>query len=148
MRNTVGLEKIRKIRDNEKNQAQMIYEQAVNDFEIKAQKLFDLLKRKETIEDKYTQSLTTGTSAEMLQSYNDYLNYLTPSILELQKQVANARDKMQYFQQNLSNQFQELKKIEKLIHKKEITRVESEKRQEAIQMDEISMRKYLINKGR
>lgn len=126
----------------------MIYEQAVNDFEIKAQKLFDLLKRKETIEDKYTQSLTTGTSAEMLQSYNDYLNYLTPSILELQKQVANARDKMQYFQQNLSNQFQELKKIEKLIHKKEITRVESEKRQEAIQMDEISMRKYLINKGR
>lgn len=148
MRNTVGLEKIRKIRDNEKNQAQMIYEQAVNDFEIKAQKLFDLLKRKETIEDKYTQSLMTGTSAEMLQSYNDYLNYLTPSILELQKQVANARDKMQYFQQNLSNQFQELKKIEKLIHKKEITRVESEKRQEAIQMDEISMRKYLINKGR
>ncbi len=54
----------------------------------------------------------------MLQSYNDYLNYLTPSILELQKQVANARDKMQYFQQNLTNQFQELKKIEKLIHKK------------------------------
>ncbi|WP_066193881.1 MULTISPECIES: flagellar export protein FliJ [Gracilibacillus] len=138
-----GYEKIKRIRDNEKDQTELAFREAVADFEQRAEQLYDLLKQKEDIEQAYKQSLSQSVPIETLRSYHQYLDFLTPSIITLQQQVNQARTKMQSLQERVAEDYIEVKKIDKLIEKKKVAFHQMEKRKEAFVMDEISLRQFM-----
>ncbi|KAB8138738.1 flagellar export protein FliJ [Gracilibacillus oryzae] len=136
-----GFEKIRTLRENEKNEVRMEYEDAQTIFEHEATELYKLLKKKEAMENKYQECLQNG-DIETVKGYYNYLTYLTPNIVDVQKRVNSARDKMDHVQQKLTDKYIEVKKMEKIIDRKKQTHLEWINKQEMMQMDEISIRKF------
>ncbi|MGP4040298.1 flagellar export protein FliJ [Gracilibacillus sp. D59] len=137
-----GFEKIRLIRENEKNDAQLKFQEATEEFEKYASHLYDLLKKKEKIEESYKQSLSDKSQIETLQSYHQYLDFLTPTIISVQKKVDTARKYMNQLQEHVTDHYIEVKKIEKIIEKKEWQYKQLEDKKDLMLMDEVSIRKY------
>ncbi|GAE91629.1 flagellar protein FliJ [Gracilibacillus boraciitolerans JCM 21714] len=148
MKQIEGYQKIRLLKDNDKKEAQFKYQEAAAEFEHYATNLYDLLKRKEEIEDSYKQSLHDKSQIETLQSYHQYLNFLTPNILNIQQKVEKARKKMNLLQERVTEQYIEVKKIEKLIDNKQAQFRQVEKKKDLMLMDELSIRKYSESKDR
>ncbi|MFC4404579.1 flagellar export protein FliJ [Gracilibacillus xinjiangensis] len=142
-----GFEKIRSLRENEKNEVRMEFEDAQASFEKEATELYKLLKKKEAMEDKYQQCLQNG-DIETVKGYYNYLNYLTPNIIDVQKRANIARDHMYDVQEKLTDQYIEVKKIEKIIDRKKQKEIALFNKQEMMQMDELSIRKFTEGKDR
>lgn len=134
--------KIRNLKDNEKNEAQRDFQEAADAFKMQAKDLYQLLKKKEKIEESFKQKLAEKSQVETLQSYHQYLNFLTPSILTAQQKVNKARKKMNQLQEVVTEQYIEVKKVDKLIENKKNQFQKMERKQDALMMDEISMRNY------
>ncbi|WP_018932672.1 flagellar export protein FliJ [Gracilibacillus lacisalsi] len=138
-----GYEKIRMIRENEKNDAQLKFQEATAEFEKHASHLYDLLKKKEKIEESYKQSLSDKSQIETIKSYHQYLDFLMPAIVNVQKKVDAARKYMDQVQEYVTEHYIEVKKIEKIIDKKEQQYRQLEDKKNLMLMDEISIRKYI-----
>lgn len=138
-----GYEKIRRFRDNQKQQTELKYKESVAVFEEHAEHLYELLKQKESIEEAYKKSLVEPTKIATLSSYHQYLYFLTPAILQVQQKVDQARGEMQKLQEKVSEDYIEVKKIDKIIEKKKEASYQIEKRNEALMMDEISLRQFM-----
>jgi len=138
--------KIRNIRDNEKRIAERNFQEAAHEFKTHANQLYDLLKKKEKIEENYKQSLENKSQLANLKSYHQYLTFLTPTILNEQKVVDKARTRMNKLQDLVTEQYIEVKKMDKLIENRKLQAKQIEKKQELSAMDEIAMRNYLQSK--
>ncbi|WP_163536796.1 flagellar export protein FliJ [Gracilibacillus sp. YIM 98692] len=148
MNPSMKLDRIKLVKDNEAEKIRGAYQDSEQQFEQEATHLYKLLKKKEEVESLYTESLYQKTQVQQLQAYQQYLNYLTPTIMERQKKVNQARQNMYELQDQLTDQYIEVKKIEKIIEKRKQKQSELEKVQEQMRMDDISVRRYTNQRGR
>lgn len=146
MAQTVALHKILNVMEQEKQTAQLSFQEATAQFEKVAQQLYEQLKRKERAEDKFFTLLENKSAVNQIKEQSNYIERLTKQIIHMQQSVNKARTNMEEKQAHLTEAHVEVKKIESIIEKRKQERITQEKREEMILMDEISVRKYIDSK--
>ncbi|MER2059418.1 MAG: flagellar export protein FliJ [Niallia sp.] len=136
-------EKILTIREREKEEASSAYNQSVNRFEEAAEKLYELLKRKEDLEAYQADKIATGLSVQEIRHHQQFVGNLAKTIEHAQKMVQNARNSMVYFQEKMLEKNMEVKKFVKIKEKDHTNYLASERAAEAKQMDDISLQQYM-----
>ncbi|GEN54144.1 flagellar export protein FliJ [Halobacillus faecis] len=137
-------QRIRDLRDREKQKTQIIYQDAVDNFEKIAEKLYECLKKKEIAEKSFEEELKNYTvRAEAIVRHQRYIQGLQQTIDQLQPAVQKARKNMQQKQVKLSAAHIEVKKFEKIVEHKRNEQWDLMKSEENKQMDELSMQQYL-----
>lgn len=136
-------EKILDVKENEKDQARMDYEQSRQEFEKVATKLYDLLKNKEDLINQQEKQMQEGISIFELKQHQYYLETLEKSISIWQLKVIEARNKMNIMEARLKDLNIEVKKYEKMKEKDFLQHMEEVKQDEMIKMDEMSIQMYM-----
>jgi flagellar protein FliJ len=136
-------EKILTIREREKEEASSAYNQSVNRFEEAAEKLYELLKRKEDLEAYQADKIATGLSVQEIRHHQQFVGNLAKTIEHAQKMVQNARNSMVYFQEKMLEKNVEVKKFVKIKEKDHINYLALERAEEVKQMDDISLQQYM-----
>jgi flagellar FliJ protein len=139
-------DKILHVKEKEKGDAMTAYHIAVEKFEEAAEKLYELLKKKEDLESYQTSKLANGLSVKEIRHHQQFIANLQSSIEFHQKMVMNARNRMNHFQDKLIETNAEVQKFEKMKEKGFITYMNGIKFQEAKQMDDVSIQQYM-NRG-
>lgn len=130
------------VKEQEKNEVEMAYKKAVQDFEAVAQSLYDSLKRKENLISYQEQQMKIGMSIQEMHSNAQFLNSMEKAIVDIQNKVMQARSKMEWFEEKLLEQTLECRKYEKMREKDyELFKLE-EDRLEMLQLDELSQIAY------
>lgn len=142
MSNTAVLEKILNVKENEKRDAQAKKIKAVEYFEKKATELYQVLKTKETAEQKFQIVMRENATITTIREQSNYISLVNQKINELQQHVQKARMVMEEKQEAFTDAHVEVKKIEKLIEIREKEQQELIQKQEMLQMDEISLRQF------
>lgn len=125
-------------RELEKTETEIEFKTAVEDFEIVATELYDLLKKKETTLSEQQERMATGASIDDIHHYARFIDSLEKKIDVLQRQVIQARSKMNWFEDKLLERTLEVRKFEKMKEKDhEQYRIEAEYK-EAQRLDELS----------
>ncbi|MCM3759449.1 flagellar biosynthesis chaperone FliJ [Alkalihalobacillus oceani] len=137
-----ALQKVMELKEREKHNIQAEYEQAVASFESVATELYEMLKRKEELEESARSQIANGTSIYALQQHQSKLLRLQQEIQKQQRQTHLAREKMNRKKQDLLSRSIEFKKYEKMRQVKQNQYEEEAKRLELQQMDELSIRLY------
>ncbi|MDE5051496.1 flagellar export protein FliJ [Niallia taxi] len=136
-------EKILTIKEREKDEASTDYNLAVKRFEDAAEKLYELLKRKEELEEYQSNKLVGGLSVQAIRHHQHFISNLAKMIEHSQQMVVNARNSMNYYQQKLVDKNLEVKKFVKIKEKDILHFINTEKALEAKQMDDISIQQYM-----
>ena len=139
-------EKVMSIREREKDEALDSYNQSVRRFEEAAGKLYELLKKKEDLEEFQFSKLASGLPVQEIRHYQHFIHSLEKTIEHYQQVVFNARNQMNYYQDKLTDKNIEVKKYEKMKEKDSVRFAESMKLEENRQMDDISIQLY-ANRG-
>lgn len=130
------------VKEQEKNEAEMAYKKAVQDFEAVAQNLYDSLKRKEDLISYQEQQMKIGMSIQEMHSNAQFLDSIEKAIVDIQNKVIQARSKMEWFEGKLLEQTLECRKYEKMREKDyELFKLEKN-RLEMLQLDELSQIAY------
>lgn len=130
------------VKEQEKNEVEMAYKKAVQDFEAVAQNLYDSLKRKEDLISYQEQQMKIGMSIQEMHSNAQFLDSMEKAIVDIQNKVIQARSKMEWFEEKLLEQTLECRKYEKMREKDyELFKLE-ENRLEMLQLDELSQIAY------
>ncbi len=135
-------ENILNVREQEKNETEMAYKEAVLSFEEIATKLYELLKKKEDLIAFQQERLVTGSSIDEISHYARFIDSMEKTIEDVQKKVVQARTKMNWQEQKLLEKNLEVRKFEKMREKDFETYKEEQLRLEAILLDEISSLTY------
>ncbi|GAE36027.1 flagellar export protein FliJ [Halalkalibacter akibai] len=136
------LQKVLQYREREKNTVQAKYQEAVDQFEVVATQLYELLKRKEDIEKQAREQVSSGTSIYSLQQSQMKLLRLQHEIQVKQRATQVARENMHVKEQDFISKSIEVKKYEKMKEIKHEQYKAEEKRLELLQMDELSIRLF------
>jgi flagellar protein FliJ len=139
-------EKIMNIREREKEEALSVYNEAVKRFEEAAEKLYDLLKKKEDLENYQSERLQTGLPVQEIRHHQQFISSMQNSINYYQKMVMNARNHMNFHQEKLLQKNIEVKKYEKIKEKGHLKFLEGLKEDESKQMDDISIQ-HFVHRG-
>lgn len=143
MSNTFALRKILDLRNEEKNSALLEQKEAVDQFEKIAKQLYTQLKTKEIAESTLNNMYEQSEIIMKIREQTIYIDSLNDKINKLQQEVQIARNHMKNKQHVVTERHVELKKIEKMIEKRE----EQAKKEIAItemrQLDEISLNRYI-----
>ncbi len=130
------------VKEQEKNEVEMAYKKAVQNFEAVAQTLYDSLKRKEDLISYQEQQMKIGMSIQEMHSNAQFLDSMEKAIVDIQNKVIQARSKMEWFEEKLLEQTLECRKYEKMREKDyELFKLE-ENRLEMLQLDELSQIAY------
>lgn len=143
MSNIVALKKILDLRNEEKNKALLEQKKAVDAFEQVATQLYEKLKAKENAESTLHTMYEKSEVMMKIREQTIYIDALYKKIDELQEKVQRARNHMQKKQNVVTERHVELKKIEKMIEKREEEAKEEAAIAEMKQMDEISLSRYI-----
>jgi flagellar FliJ protein len=111
------MEKVLSIKQKEKESIELELGEAVQAFESIAEEIYNLLKRKEDIENRSNTQFQKKIIINDLQNTQRFLLSMTNKIKELQPVLQRARERMQIIQQKLLQQTIEVKKYEKLKEK-------------------------------
>ncbi len=136
-------DKILTIKEKEKSDARAKYNEAQKSFEQVAEKLYNLLKKKEELIDFQQIKLSRGLSVQEIRHNQLFMGNLEKSIEQCQKEVMQARYKMNLQQDRLKEKNIEVKKYEKIKEKDFQKYLEVVKVAENKQMDEISIQQFL-----
>lgn len=139
-------DKILNLKEREKDEALSIYHEAVKKFEAAAEKLYDLLKKKEDMEAYQSSRLVAGLPVQEIRYHQLFLGNLDKTIDYYQKMVINTRKQMSFFQEKLMEKNIEVKKYEKIKEKDFHHFREEIKYTEGKQMDDISIQQFM-NRG-
>ncbi|MCK6257013.1 flagellar export protein FliJ [Fictibacillus sp. KIGAM418] len=137
------MEKILALKTKEKEAVESEYGESVRMFESLAKSLYDLLRKKEEIEQHSDEQFRTRVVINELQQTQRFLLSLTQKISMVQSQVQKAREIMNITQQELVEKTIEVKKYEKLKEKQHadyqrfVTGIENQ------QNDEFSILRYI-----
>lgn len=142
MSHVVVLEKILKLNDQKKKEMQLEHAEAIKSFEKVATKLYAILKKKETAELTLSKYMKQKATIDKLQEQSMYIYSLTDDIEKLQQEVQRARQYMEEKQKKLTEAHVEVKKIETLIENRLKELEETERKQETVLMDEISLQQH------
>lgn len=143
MAQSIGLTKVLQVRENEKKNALVAYNQSIEKFEAVATKLYQLLRKKEDAEDSYESYIKNTTPIETIIEQMAYVESLNKQIVMLQQQVNKARANMEAKQVQLTETHVEVKKFEKLIETRKMEQKEMALKYEQAVMDEISIQQFL-----
>lgn len=136
-------EKILQLREQEKEEMQNSYTEAMKRFEEAAEKLYTLLKKKEELIDHQETKMVSGFSIYEVQHYQQFVSNLEQTISFQQQIVIRARNKMQWCEQQLQERNIEVKKYEKMKEKDFQKFNASLLVMEQHQMDEISTIQFM-----
>ena len=134
--------KVLNVREQEKSETELAYKESVHMFEKVATELYELLKKQEDTVDAQNNRLTAGLSIDQIHHYSNFIEGLQKRIDVVQKEVIQARSKMNWFEQKLVEKSLEVRKFEKMKEKDFEQFSEEQKRLETIQLDEISSIKF------
>ncbi|MFJ8063821.1 flagellar export protein FliJ [Psychrobacillus sp. NPDC096426] len=134
--------KVLNIREQEKSETELAYKESVHMFEKVATKLYELLKKQEDTVDAQNNRLTAGLSIDQVHHYSNYIEGLQKRIDVVQKEVIQARSKMNWFEEKLVEKSLEVRKFEKMKEKDFEQFRQEQQRLETIQLDEISSLKF------
>lgn len=143
MRYQFKFEKIMLIKEREKDEALSIYNEAVKKFEDAAEKLYELLRKKEDLENEQSRKLVNGLPVQEIRHHQQFILNLGKTINHYQKMVINARNHMNFHQEKLTQKNIEVKKYEKMKEKDKHQFLEQLNHIEAMQMDDISIQHYV-----
>lgn len=131
------------LKEMEKEEALSVYQESVRRFEEAAEKLYELLKKKEDLESYQSSRLVSGLPVQEIRHYQQFIGNLEKSINQYQKIVQNARNRMLLFQEKLMEKNIEVKKYEKIREKDMMHYFDEEKSSENKQMDDISIQQFM-----
>lgn len=131
------------LKEREKEEALSVYQDSVKKFEEVAEKLYELLKRKEDLEAHQSSQLETGLQIVEMRHHQQFIGNLEKTIHHYQKMVINARNRMNLYQEKLMDKNIEVKKFEKIREKDFVQFTEDLKGIETKQMDDISLQQYM-----
>jgi len=135
-------EKILTIREQEKQQTEAAYKEAVRAFEEVATKLYDLLKKKEDLITYQNETLAVGSTIDQIHHFGTFIDSIERSIAEVQQKVVQARSKMNWHEQKLLEKNLEIRKFEKMREKDFTTFKNEQDRAEMLYLDELSSLMY------
>src|SRR5699024_6691361 len=124
------LEKVLQVREQEKTIAQKEKNDATALFEKRARELYDLLKKKEEAESLLRHYMDTYTSIDKIKEQSHFIQSIMQKVSFLQRDVYEAREKMNIKQTELTETHIETKKVEKLMEQKKQAIKEKLNRQE------------------
>ena len=139
-------EKILQLKEREQEEIQSEYHHAKRHFEQVAEKLYELLKKKEDLLAYQEKQLASGFPIYEIQHYQQFISNLEKTIDYWQKQVMIARNRLSWFENQLIEKNVEVKKYEKIKerewekHKKFLMQMENK------EMDELSVIQFM-NRG-
>ncbi|MEK3994476.1 flagellar export protein FliJ [Psychrobacillus sp. FSL K6-2365] len=134
--------KVLTIREQEKSETELAYKESVSAFEKVATELYNLLKKREDTTETQNSLLVSGLSINNIHHYSNYIEGLQKRIDIIQKEVIQARSKMNWMEEKLLEKSLEVKKFEKIKEKDFEHFHQEQQRLETIQLDEISSLKY------
>ncbi|SDB88648.1 flagellar FliJ protein [Pelagirhabdus alkalitolerans] len=132
--------------EREKNIAHKDYQHSVEEFETVAEQLYQLLQKKEQVEQEYNYYLKSSGTVTTLATHYAFIEQIKKKIDNVQVEVNKKRSIMDRKQQKLTKAHIEVKKFEKIIDHKIEHEHEKLKYHENKEMDEISSRQY-FNRG-
>lgn len=135
------------LREQEKEETFTLYGEAVRQFEHTAKQLYELLKKKETLELYQTEKLASGFSIQKIRHNQLFINNLTNTIDYWQNQVIAARNEMQYWESQLLEKNIEVKKYEAMRDKSLEAFMQALRESENNEQDEIATMQYFHRKG-
>ncbi|UII57868.1 flagellar biosynthesis chaperone FliJ [Cytobacillus spongiae] len=139
-------DKLLSIKEREKDDAFSVYNDSVKKFEEVAEKLYELLKKKEDLELHQSSKLVNGLPVQEIKHFQHFISNLEKSISHYQKMVINARNRMTFYQEKLMEKNIEVKKYEKIKEKDFQNFITELKMVEGKQMDDISIQ-HFMNRG-
>ncbi|MER2262371.1 MAG: flagellar export protein FliJ [Psychrobacillus sp.] len=134
--------KVLTVREQEKSETEIAYKESVNAFEKIATELYNLLKKRESTLDTQNDLLLSGLSIDGIHHYSNFLESLQKRIEVVQKEVVQARSKMNWYEEKLLEKSLEVRKFEKMKEKDFESFQQEQHRLEAIVLDEISSLKF------
>ncbi|MCK1996163.1 flagellar FliJ protein [Paenisporosarcina quisquiliarum] len=134
--------KVLTIREQEKSETELAYKESVSAFEKVATELYNLLKKREDTTETQNSLLVSGLSINNIHHYSNYIEGLQKRIDIIQKEVIQARSKMNWMEEKLLEKSLEVKKFEKIKEKDFEHFHQEQQRLETIQLDEISSLKF------
>ncbi|GGA16152.1 flagellar export protein FliJ [Psychrobacillus lasiicapitis] len=134
--------KVLNIREQEKSETEIAYKESVHSFEKVATELYELLKKQEDTVDAQNDRLSSGLYIDQVHHYSKYIDGLQKRIEVVQKEVIQARTKMNWFEEKLVEKSLEVRKFEKMKEKDFEQFRQEQQRLETIQLDEISSIKF------
>ncbi|RSK27029.1 flagellar biosynthesis chaperone FliJ [Bacillus sp. HMF5848] len=140
--------KVLAIKETEKEQVVIEYNTAIAHFEKVAERLYELLKRKEDLEDEQQQFLQTGVSIQHMRQQQQFIYNLERIIAHQQKLVMKARQALQEKQAQLISKNIEVKKYEVIKQKDFEIYIQENKAIDNKLMDELSLQQYLKQESR
>ncbi|GLC87400.1 flagellar export protein FliJ [Lysinibacillus piscis] len=135
-------EKVLTVREQEKNETEIAYKESVKSFEDIAMRLYELLKKKENLLQFQQERLTIGSSIDEIHHYARFIDSLEKTIADVQQKVAQARIKMNWYEEKLLEKNLEVRKFEKMREKDFKLFQQEQDRIEGIFLDEISSLTY------
>ncbi len=136
------------LREREKEESENVFREAQSQFETEANKLYELLKKKEDLIAVQEQKMKSGFSVLDIQHYQQFISNLEKLIDQQQRVVVTARGRMQWCEQQLKEKNIEVKKYSK-IQANELTHYRKwAASEEAKQMDELSSIQFMNRKIR
>ncbi|PIC65633.1 flagellar export protein FliJ [Sporosarcina sp. P13] len=141
-------EKVLTVREQERDETEMAYKEAIQQFEEVATVLYDQMKKKEETLKEQQLRMATGFSIDNLHHYSRYIDMLEMQIDQTQQEVINSRSKMNWYESQLLEKNIEVKKFEKM---KEIGKQQYDAEMEYVEanlMDELSTIKFRSKEDR
>ncbi|RWR14124.1 flagellar export protein FliJ [Siminovitchia fortis] len=135
------------LKEREKEETYSLYEESVRQFERAAKNLYELLKKKEVLEQFQSEKLETGFSIQKIRHHQLFINNLEETIDYWQKQVMATRNEMKHWEEKLLESNIEVKKYEKMKDKSYKYFQELINTYENNQMDEIAAIQFQHRKG-
>jgi flagellar FliJ protein len=140
------LDKIISVKEKEKVRLLAEHSDAVSQFEASATRLYELLKQSEDVKLGQEQVLKNGSSIQAVKRNQAFIQTLDRSLLQLQKEVVEARKNMEHAETILLEKQIEVEKFKKMREKKLKEMLSFLHYEESKQMDEMSLQLYM-NRG-
>ncbi|MBT2573356.1 flagellar biosynthesis chaperone FliJ [Bacillus sp. ISL-51] len=137
-------QKLLELKENEKDQSLSEYRQSVSEFETVAEKLYENMSKKELLEKDKESKLRTGMSVQEMRHYQQFVSNLENTIYHYQKLVIMKRNEMNEKQDQLTEKNIEVKKFEKMREKQFNMFALEDKAAEMREMDDISIKQFMI----
>ncbi|WP_456271545.1 flagellar export protein FliJ [Bacillus sp. AK031] len=107
-------ENILALKEQEKEEVRESYRDAVEKFEHIAQKLYDLLKKKEDLANFQSEKIVNGLSVHDIRHNQNFITNIEKTIEYYQGMVIQARNRMNWHEQKFSEMNIEVRKYEKI----------------------------------
>ncbi|MGG3987808.1 flagellar export protein FliJ [Bacillus smithii] len=141
-------EKILQVKATVKEEIQSGYHRAKRQFEQVAEKLYELLKKKEDLLAFQESQLASGFPVYEIQHYQLFISNLEKMIDYQQQLVMNARNRMFWFENKLKEKNIEVKKYEKIKEKEWQKYQKLLGQMENREMDELSVIQFMNRRNR